>query len=231
MTFFDEDFLRLLPDDPLEAGSAIAKRFLEWDDRLTREGNHTKQYAEYLTAIGLFKAFAESYNLNFPPPSLGEDVRTNIQTIREFFRGVMGKLSRELSEQSVESAKAKYLPWFGRVFLYEFSEGDLKRVQELINELRKLITDSSVFEEDHRRRLLKRLEKLQSELHKKVTDLDRFWGLVGDAGVALGKFGNDAKPIVDRIRELVEIIWRTQARAEELPSAAPFPQLTEGKSE
>ena len=60
-------------------------------------------------------------------------------------------------------------------------------------------------------------------MHKKVSDLDHFWGLIGDAGVALGKLGNDAKPIVDRIREITGITWNTQSRAEELPSGTTFP--------
>jgi len=58
------------------------------------------------------------------------------------------------------------------------------------------------------------------ELHKRVSNLDRFWGFVGDAGVVLGKFGNDVKPIVDRIREMLGIVWRTQAKSEELESNA-----------
>ena len=64
-----------------------------------------------------------------------------------------------------------------------------------------------------------------------MSSLDRFWGLIGEAGVALGKFGQDAKPFVDRIREIAQIIWRTQARAEELPSGTPLPLLSDGKQE
>jgi hypothetical protein len=60
--------------------------------------------------------------------------------------------------------------------------------------------------------------------------LDRFYGLVGDAGVLLGKFGRDAKPFVDRIREIVEIVWRAQANAEELPSSVRSPSLLAGES-
>ncbi|MBI4826866.1 MAG: hypothetical protein HY807_10680 [Nitrospirae bacterium] len=40
------------------------------------------------------------------------------------------------------------------------------------------------------------------------------------------KFGDDAKPFVDRIREIADIVWRTQARAEELPSSTPTPLIT-----
>ena len=111
------------------------------------------------------------------------------------------------------------------VFCYEFSEGDLNRVQKLVNELRDQISSLSKLSDDHKRRLLARLEKLQSELHKRVSDLDRFWGMIGDAGVVLGKLGKDSKPIVDRIREISEIVWRTQARTEELPSNSPSPLL------
>lgn len=58
-----------------------------------------------------------------------------------------------------------------------------------------------------------------------MSDLVRFWGLVGDAGVVLAKLGDDAKPIVDRIREIADIVWQTQGRAEELPSGATLPQI------
>lgn len=53
--------------------------------------------------------------------------------------------------------------------------------------------------------------------------MDRPGDLVGDAGVAIGKLGENAKPIVDRIKEITEIAWRTQARAEELPSGSEYP--------
>ena len=48
---------------------------------------------------------------------------------------------------------------------------------------------------------------------------------VGDAGVVMGKFGKDAKPLTYRIKDIVNIVWRTQARAEELESGAPHPFL------
>ncbi|HYD61674.1 MAG TPA: hypothetical protein VEC35_15010 [Noviherbaspirillum sp.] len=123
------------------------------------------------------------------------------------------------------SIKSRFRASLGTRFHYEFSQGDLKRIQQLINELRDLIAASDALESDHKQRLLKRLETLQAEMHKKVSDLDRFWGLVGEAGVVLGKFGTDAKPIVDRIREIWEIVWQTQSRAEELPSGTKFPLL------
>ena len=129
------------------------------------------------------------------------------------------------NETLFKDTQAKYSAKLGGCFTYEFSEGDLKKVQTSINELRDLISGSELIEDSHKQRLLKRLERLQSELHKKMSDLDRFWGFVGDAGVMVGKFGTDAKPFTARIRDIMETVWNTQARAEELESGAPNPFL------
>ena len=104
-------------------------------------------------------------------------------------------------------------------------------MQALINDLRGTIAANGSLVAEHKARLLKRLESLQAELHKKISDLDKFWGLIGDAGVVLGKLGNDAKPIVDRIRDIADIVWQTQSRAEELPSGTNIPQIGQGRAE
>jgi len=39
-------------------------------------------------------------------------------------------------------------------------------------------------------------------------------------GGVVVKFGKDAKPFVDRIREIAEITWRSQAEAEQLSTSA-----------
>ena len=114
----------------------------------------------------------------------------------------------------------------GKAFAYTLTEADLSRIQTLVNELRDLIVTSERFQEDHKRRVLDRLEGLQQELHRRISNLDRFYGLIGDAGVLLGKFGHDAKPFVDRIGEIVQIVWRSQANAEQLPASAKPALLT-----
>ena len=108
------------------------------------------------------------------------------------------------------------------MFLYRFSDGDLKRIQTLINEIREHLVNTKEISEEQKYRLLKRLEKLQSELNKSMSDLDRFWGLLVEGSIVLKKVGENAKPLVDRIQEIANIVWRVQARAEELPSNVPL---------
>jgi hypothetical protein len=161
-------------------------------------------------------------------PILSGTPEIDCNIIYKFLKDIETECIAEATRLKVESLRNRFRISMNSTFSYEFSQGDLERVQLLINELRSQISSLHSLESDHRQRLLKRLEKLQSELHKKVSDLDRFWGLVGDAGVVLGKLGKDAKPIVDRIREIANIVWQTQSRAEELPSGTQLP-LSEPK--
>lgn len=180
------------------------------------------EVADFSAAITALLKYS-NYNLKTPTDtsSRGDFVSQTLM----FFNVLKSEVEKNISNSLVRSSSEKYETLFGTGFQIEFDDADLERVQELINELRNQISSSTLFQNDHQTRLLARLEKLQSELHKRVSDVDRLWGLVGDAGITLGKFGKDAKPFVDCIKEISEIVWRSQARAEGLPSSAEFPQL------
>lgn len=64
-----------------------------------------------------------------------------------------------------------------------------------------------------------------------MSSLDKLWGFVGEAGVVLGKFGKDAEPFFERLKEIAHITWRTQLIAEQLTSGTSFPLLTDNKPE
>lgn len=203
-------------------------------DALALESDEWSQqdYDTLSEAYAFFESLNESDLIPFTlsMPVLNGGLQADCMKILQFLNGIEEYCTAETAKLRIESLKAHYKTSLKTGFCYEFSQGDLERVQTLVNSLRDLIAVSKTFEKDHQRRLLARLEKLQSELHKRVSDLDRFWGLIGDAGVVLGKFGEDAKPMVDRIKEIADIVWQTQSRAEELPSGTPIP-LLENKSE
>lgn len=165
-------------------------------------------------------------------PEIGHDNTENVKQLITFVAHVKLAIQPLVDDEVGSNKRNQFLSAIdnkkkilNKGFFYEFTDGDLDRIQQLINELRNEITLSDLFEESHRARLLRRLEAMQSEMHKKMSDVDRIWGLVGDAGIVIGKFGKDAKPLVDRIKELSQIAWKTQARAEELPSSSQNPLL------
>lgn len=185
----------------------------------------------YYILVNLDLDILATLNLNQKPEFGNETEGSDCTRIRDLLTDVSTTIFNRRRELRLSAIKSKIdASMSNSIFVYEFSQGDLDKVQNLINDLRVEISASELFEDKHKQRLLKRLENLQSELHKKMSDLDRFWGLMGDAGVALGKFGNDAKPIVDRIKELTQIVWRTQSRAEELPSDTPIPVLEDNSN-
>jgi hypothetical protein len=69
-----------------------------------------------------------------------------------------------------------------------------------------LIQKAVLIPKQHKERLLKRLEAMQKELHKSTSNIDRFWGFVAEAGIVARKFGEDLKPINDRVTELGRIV-------------------------
>lgn len=228
---YDEAFLNSLPNDPYEAAKALCSKFLEEHRKFPTNSHRSKSYDKYIEAFAATEAFLNATGLSFPIPSLTKQRIDNIERIATFFSELRKMLDEREVDLTLVNAREKYSKSFGTVFIYQFSDGDLTRIQQLVNELRDTITESELFDAKHKQRILNKLEGLQSELHKKMSSLDRLWGLIGEAGVALGKFGQDAKPLVDRIREIAQITWSTQARAEELPSGTTLPLLSDGKQE
>ena len=228
MKLYNEEFLHSLDDDPKVGLYAICRHF--------REARGAKQagLSEHLETYALVEAYVSANEMEINIPQLPDNRDQKLQAIINFINKTFTELTpyiqSEEEQKILQNFRGEFSTHVGKAFAYEFSDGDLDKIKNLLNEMRELVSKSNMFEDKHRRRLLKRLENLQQELHKKQSDLDHFWGLVGDAGVALGKFGDDAKPFVDRIKEITDIVWRTQSRAEELPSDAR-PALLESDKE
>jgi len=225
-----EQFFKIKKDNFFSEIVEMCQIFLSWHSIIPSE-NEIELYDEYIDAFAAFEAYLISKTIQFEPVNFGTDRNENIKNIYHFFDSIKEIYFQRLTLDTVELAREKYQQKFQVGFSYEFTDGDLKRIQTLLNELRDLVANSDDFDANHKERILKRLEKLQSELHKRISSLDKFWGLVGDAGVALGKFGKDAKPFVDRIREITQIVWSTQTRAEELPSGIKIPLLDKTNEE
>jgi hypothetical protein len=220
---FDEAFIDGLPDNPALAGKKICDQLAKFYQKETpTQSEMIEHYEEFLKALALLQAFAEARGIDLKYPSLSNNIQENIELIIRLFTSTRGIFDKMFTVGTLQSYKSAFEKKFGKGFFYEFSDGDLKRIQELINQLRDLIVSTKELDDSHKSRLMKRLEGLQSDLHKKVSDLDRFWGFLVDASIVLKKVGENAKPIVDCVREILDIIWRIQARAEELPSNMPL---------
>jgi len=223
---FNEEFLEKVQKEPVHSVvESINICFGNIEGTSVFSNWKQSEYENLIETYSLILSIFESFDLHTDCLTIefkGERTPDCV-AMKTFLDCIHSEYSAKSASLQLDFMKKKFKKGLNQTFTYEFSQGDLDRVQILITELRQQITDSKLFEEKHKERLLKRLEALQFEMHKKMSDVDKFWGLIGDAGVALGKFGKDAKPFVDRIREITNIVWRTQSRAEELPSGTEPP--------
>lgn len=204
--YFTDEFVDKLPDDKILALNMICSEFRKFDAEAGQNVNHIESYFK---ALAIFRAYAatKDYSINEVKP--GNVPQDNINNIRNFLYQQESETSKLLHTTFLEEQTRKYKDRFNSSSAYVFSDDDFETIQKLINEMRDIITNSEVITASHKRRLLERLERMQRELHKSTSDLDRFWGFIGEAGVAIGKFGTDIKPLVDRINELAKIVWKT----------------------
>lgn len=220
--YFDDNFIDQLPDNTREAIIAICDYY-----RTRRNGipNDDGKHQFALEAYAFLKSFMPARGLPPIEIQISGSIRDDINKVDNSIGVLKEVMQKEIRVNTLDGYEQYYGVKFKSIFHYEFSEGDFKKIQELLNQLRNLISESNELEEDHKHRLLKRLEKLQSELHKKVSDLDRFWGFFIDASIVVGQVGENAKPIIDVIEKIVKIVWPTQTRAYELSSDLPFKLL------
>lgn len=225
---FNEDDIKSIEENPVlgivEACNIVLLRI---DDIGAIHGWNNDTQELLWEAAYFFEIAIEANKLDYIVivPEVDRDLKKNCDELYLLISNLKKNFESRALLLKANSYKTKYKNAFKSAFAYEFTQGDFDRIQSLVNELRDHISTNELLESEHKQRLLKRLENMQSELHKRVSDLDRFWGMIGDAGVVLGKLGKDAKPIVDRVKEIAEIVWKTQARTEELPSSSSNPML------
>ncbi|KQN54625.1 hypothetical protein ASE98_16805 [Pseudomonas sp. Leaf48] len=224
-----QEILDQVRDDPL-AGAIAACEFVE--SSLEPDSAWQPDDEELLFEIyGLISTLHDAKRIEYiaSEPDINAAFPHSCGYLSRFMNDVKEQLEsnhRSLTKKrKFEQLKKHFSLTINDAFGYEFTDGDLKRIQQLLNELREMISANTELDADHKQRLLKRLEEMQREMHKKISDLGRFYSFVGEAGVMLGKLGKDAKPLVDRMRELAGIAWNAQARAEELPSGSDLPML------
>lgn len=225
MAMFKDTELAELIDQPFtgiarvihKSRSQLSEDNFEWSE---------SDYEVLIEALAVVGAILELRpEVQIVPPAITGVRDDDCVVVLRFLEELDTFIRTHTARESLARHKDRIQAVMGTKLMYEFSQGDLERLQVLINELRDLVAATESLSQEHRQRLLRRLERMQSELHKRTSDLDRFYGLVGEAGVVLGKLGRDAKPIVDRVREIAQIVWGTQARAEELPSGTKPPVL------
>jgi len=220
--YFDEDFIKSLPEDVHSAIVEICTMFTNMQKKVSTDKD---QYSLITEAYAFVAAYFEANGINMEIPKFQYLTTEDKSNAIEFFSMLQNQALQKVSQSEFEQYKNLFAARLGKGFYYEFSEGELNLIQNLINELRELISTNGELGEGHRHRLIKKLEKIKSELHKTISELDRFWGFYICLSIVIGLMGENAKPAEDLVKKIVDIIWTVQTRAYDLPSSLPFKLL------
>lgn len=223
-----EELLEKLPRDTDDAILEVCDWILADQHTVVILGRYEAVFERLLTCYLLLKTLIKKSGRDFEDRvDLAGEKRVACHNILNAAEQVSTYIKEHREKQKytqlIEQTQAFFDTHLSDAFHYEFTDGDLKLLDKLLHEMRTVIDASLVFNDDHKWRLFKKLEALQKELRKKMTSLARFYDLIGDAGVALGRFGKEAKPFADLVEKVLGIAWRTQAKKEELPSDFQLP--------
>lgn len=108
------------------------------------------------------------------------DIAVDCRAMVDFIHRVDGAVRAQANLQKHEEAQARMAQRLGVGFVYEFSQGDLDRIQTLLSELRKEISASTLYTDGHRERLLARLESSKPKPTRKwriLTNFGRYSGM------------------------------------------------------
>lgn len=204
--FFKKEFLEQLPPDSDEAIVQISTHYSRMLITLGNGPEHNQDFAE---AYAILRAFDEVRGLNLGIPSfIPTDI--NRQSVGSFLgvqrKNALDRLSKRKLTNHFQSKEDEYRNFFSGEAVYTFGPDKFSKITELINEIRKEIEDSSLITPAHKRRLSKRLEAMEKELKQECSDIDRFWGFIAEAGIVARKFGEDLKPLNERVCELGKIV-------------------------
>jgi hypothetical protein len=226
----DEAFISKMSDNPLIAENEIINRFFKIMQFSTMNDDKSIFYEELVEIFSFYQVYSEKTDLDVSFPKLGSTPEANIELVTSFFKNrhriINKKFIRFNSEKIILEKKMKFKALLNNEFIYIMTGEEVNRIQRHLSEVQKYIVDNIEIDRAYRLRLQRRIDFLNKDLKIEINSLDPYWALVGDAGVIVGKLRDKAKPIVENITEIVNIIWHLQARTEELASATPVMNLS-----
>lgn len=137
------------------------------------------------------------------------------------FHSLLLTMDREIERSIGRKRLEKIESYFdGNAIAPEFSlnSDEKKRVFKLCAEMREIVASSDYFSSNHKKRLLDRISQIEKEIEQNEGVFDVILAGIADFGDALGHFGDKAKPLFDRMRELREIAQARTSEYKGLPS-------------
>jgi len=216
----DNNFINRLPENIIFAEKVIIDTFNQTLDVYSMSEDKSGFYEDFIEIYSFYQVYAEKNNLDVAFPKLGTNLQNNLELIISFFRNrsriVLKKIEKFANEKIIEDKKSKFKSILYDDYIYVFEPEELKMLKFYATQLKQLISDNRYLKVSYQQRLGKRIDKIIKETNIEMNSFDNFWGFVGEAGIIIGKTNNHCNEIIEKIKEIVHLIWKVQARSEQL---------------
>ncbi|MCF6430046.1 hypothetical protein [Leisingera sp. MMG026] len=114
---------------------------------------------------------------------------------------------------------------------FELAQDDSARLLALCSEMRDLNNSTTELDDKTKNRIAKRITAIEAQVRSGLGILDVVLSGVAEVGEAAGKFGNDVKPLVDRMREVAQLARSGSNDPDALPAPDEIKKLPKPQNE
>lgn len=221
----DRTFIENLPVNPLLAETKIIDRFYKILEESNKTANRDKFYEDFLDLFSFYQVYAAKHSLNILFPPLTNDKKINTGIIINFFENRQKEIEEELEDyisfKKIEEKKVTFESMLSEGITYNLNDRDLNTLYRKLDSIIDSITENFDIKRNLKTRLINLLGILKRDLRPTMPNFDKFWALVGYTGLLYGLYEEKVMRIIDKIKDVLNYIWKIQATTEGLPTTNP----------
>jgi hypothetical protein len=221
----DRNFIQNLPTNPLLGETKIIEEFKRILEEANKKSSRESHYEEFLDLFSLYQVYAAKHSLDVLFPPLTNDKKINTGIIINFFetrqKEINEQLEDVLSMKTLAEKRSAFESLLTQDVTYNLSDKDLNTLYHKLDSIIDSINENFDIKRSLKSRLINLLGALKRELKPTMYNFDKFWALVGYTGLLYGLYEEKVMRILDKIKDVLNYIWKIQAKAEGLPSTNP----------
>lgn len=221
----DRTFIQNLPNNPLLGETKIIEEFRRILEEANKKAERETFYDDFLDLFSLYQVYAAKHSLEILFPPLTNDKKINTGIIINFFETRQKEINEQLEDimalKTLAEKKTTFETLLSQDVFYTLSDKDLNALYHKLDLIIDSINENFDIKRNLKSRIINLLGTLKKELKPKMQNFDKFWALVGYTGLLYGLYEEKVIKILDRIKDVLNYIWKIQAKAEGLPSTNP----------
>ncbi len=221
----DKHFIQNLPTNPLIGETKIIEEFRKIMEEASKNTSREMFYEDLLDLFSLYQVYAAKHSLDILFPPLTNDKKINTGIIKNFFetrhKEINEQLEDFLSMKTLEAKKTTFESILSQDIAYNLTDKDLNTLYHKLDIIIDAVNENFDIKRNLKSRLINLLGTLKKELKPTMNSLDKFWALVGYTGILYGLYEDKVMKLLDKIKDVLNYIWKIQAKTEGLPSTNP----------